>query len=142
MSLGPVDVSVIVFEGNQFDGQILPAMREAVENGVVRIIDLVFVKKDAQGEVLVLELDGVEGEFGDMLDVLADEITGLVSEQDLLELVADLPNSCSVLVIVFENTWARRIQEAVVAANGRLVTQLRVPREVVEQALLAQQDSA
>jgi hypothetical protein len=48
---------MIAFSGNRFNGQIVPALRELVENGTIRIIDLLFVKKDATGNLLVVELD-------------------------------------------------------------------------------------
>ena len=50
MALGPVELLVIKFPGNEFRGEIAPALRELVENGTIRIIDLLFIKKDADGK--------------------------------------------------------------------------------------------
>ncbi|HEX2513128.1 MAG TPA: DUF6325 family protein, partial [Chloroflexota bacterium] len=56
MALGPVELLVIKFPGNEFKGEIAPALRELVENGTIRIIDLLFIRKDADGTVTANEL--------------------------------------------------------------------------------------
>ena len=60
MALGPVELLVIKFPGNQFRGEVVAALRDLVESGAVRIIDLLFVKKDAHGVVTSIELDDSE----------------------------------------------------------------------------------
>jgi Family of unknown function (DUF6325) len=132
MAMGPVDVVVIAFAGNNFRGEIAEALAEAVGNGSMHIIDLLFVKKDAAGNVVTIELDAIEPEIGDALDPYTDEVLGLIAEEDVAELAAEIEPNSAALLIVFEHLWAARLAEAVVAANGTLVSQLRVPREIVE----------
>ena len=55
MSLGPIEMLVVKFPGNRFSGEIIPALAELVENGTVRIVDLLFAVKNKQGDVKVLE---------------------------------------------------------------------------------------
>jgi uncharacterized membrane protein len=56
-SMGPVEYVVIGFPGNRFKGEIVPAVAELVDNDIVRIIDVVFIKKDADGQVTMFEYD-------------------------------------------------------------------------------------
>ena len=95
MTLGPVSYTVIAFPGNQFNGNIIPEIEKLVTGEVVRILDLVFVGKDDQGDTISLEFDQM-----DELSAFADidgEVGGLVNTEDLDHVAANLPagNSAS-----------------------------------------------
>ena len=60
---GPVDLVMLGFPGNQFNGGIAPALRDLVEKGLVRVLDLLFVYKDADGTVGSVELAGLGAEL-------------------------------------------------------------------------------
>jgi len=134
-SIGPVDVAMIRFEGNKFNGDVAPALAELNDNGTVRIIDLAFVRKETDGQVSFLEVDDVEvaellkGVNGDQFDLLSDE--------DLAGMAEALDPGSSALVIVWENSWAARLGAAVRASNGFLVAQERIPRQNVLRAIAA-----
>ena len=105
MAIGPVEYVIIKFPGNQFKGEIVPALADLVESGTVRILDLVFVLKDEDGNIASLEYEDLPG----LADVDG-EADGLLNEEDL-EMAAEVlePNS-SGLLIVWEDRWARRGQ--------------------------------
>jgi uncharacterized membrane protein len=138
VDLGPVELIVLEFPGNQFNGDVAPALAELVDQGTVRVIDLVFILKDADGDVEALELSGVEDAVRAPFEALLDADDGLLSEEDV-EDVADVlePNS-SALMILFEHRWADRFQDAVIASGGQLIGSLRIPADAVEAALAAQ----
>ena len=129
MAIGPVEYVIIGFPGNQFKGEIVPALTELVENGTVRILDLVFVMKDADGNITSMEYEDLPG----MSDVEG-EADGLFNEEDM-EMAAEVlePNS-SGLLIVWEDTWAAPLAEALRNAGGVIVAGERIPREIVEAA--------
>jgi hypothetical protein len=52
MTIGPVSYTVIAFPGNQFNGDIAPEIANLVASDTVRILDLVFVAKDEQGDTI------------------------------------------------------------------------------------------
>lgn len=83
MSLGPVEYMVIEFPGNQFKGEIIPALREVVDKGVIRIIDLVFVRKDELGNVSVMELSDLQKDAASAFAPLARDTTTLLAEDDI-----------------------------------------------------------
>jgi hypothetical protein len=82
MSLGPIELLMVRFPGNQFTGEIVPAMTELVENGTVRIIDMLFIKKDAQGAVTVYEITDLEPGLQGRFAPLYNDITHLMNDED------------------------------------------------------------
>jgi hypothetical protein len=137
MPLGPVELLVIKFPGNQFKGEIVPALRELVESGLIRIVDLLFVKKDAAGAVTAVELNDFEPDTYALLDPLVADIEGLLAEDDVQHFAEMLEPNSSVGMMLFENAWATRFRDAVLNANGELVLNERIPHAVVEQLVAA-----
>jgi hypothetical protein len=137
-SIGPVDVAVIGFVGDEFHGEIAPALRELVAAGTVRIIDLAFVRKAADGTTTAVEI--ADSDLAEVFGGLDDEQNDLLNEDDL-QLVADsLEPATAALVIVWANSWAATFAQAVRDANGFLVSQERIPYAVVAQAVAALQN--
>ena len=131
MDIGPVEYVVIEFPGNQFNGEVAPALARLVESGTVRIIDLVFVLKDADGNVTSLEYD----ELGEVAAAFADidgDADGMLSDEDVLAIADDLSLDSSALLILFEDLWALEFGQAVVASGGELVAGGRIPRSLID----------
>jgi hypothetical protein len=135
VGLGPVEVLVVRFPGNQFTGEIAPALAALVEQGTIRVIDLLFVTKDDAGDVEGFELTDVADEPAAAFAGLVHESTGLLSEEDVVDLGEDLEPNSSAAILVFEHTWATRFRDAVLDAGGELVTNVRIPKETVDEVL-------
>lgn len=135
MDIGPVEYVVIEFPGNQFNGEVAPALARLVESGTVRIIDLVFVTKDADGNVASFEYDEIDDADG-LADVDGDA-DGMLSDDDVAAIAEDLHDNSSALLIVFEDVWAKEFVGAVVASGGELVAGGRIPRDLIEALDLA-----
>ena len=133
-SVGPVDVAVILFDGNKFSGDVAPALAELNDSGTVRIIDFAFVRKETDGSASVVEAG--DAEVADLFDFHATQFD-LLSEEDLTGIADGLKADSSALVIVWENRWAARLGAAVRASHGRLISQDRIPREDVLRAIAA-----
>jgi Family of unknown function (DUF6325) len=133
-SVGPVDVAVILFEGNKFSGDVAPALADLNDSGTVRIIDFAFVRKETDGSASVVEAG--DAEVADEFNFHATQFD-LLSEEDLLGIADQLEADSSALVIVWENRWAARLAAAVRASHGRLISQERIPRETVLRAIAA-----
>jgi uncharacterized membrane protein len=137
MALGPVELLVVKFPGNQFKGEIAPALRELVETGLIRIIDLLFLTKDSAGNVASTELTDLASNEYAVFDPLVSDIEGLLSDDDVQQLGATLENSSSAALLLFENVWATRFRDAVANARGEVVLNERIPRSVVEEVAAA-----
>jgi hypothetical protein len=135
--MGPVEYLIVEFPGNQFKGEIVPALMELTDNGTIHIIDLIFIKKDADGSVSWFELDAPDAEEVAAFDDLDGEIDYLLNEEDVLIAAEMLEPNSSAAMMVFENVWAKRLQDAIINANGRLVDNARIPASVVRTALEA-----
>jgi len=135
MIKGPVEFVVISFKGNQFRGDIVPALKEAIEKGFIRIIDLVFIRKEENGDETFTELWDMNNPIGEAFDPLVDEVSGLVSDEDLDLFAQLIDNGSSAAVVLFEHLWAVRLRDAVVAANGKLVANGHVRRDIVKELI-------
>jgi uncharacterized membrane protein len=130
MTLGPLDYIVVGFPGNQFKGEIAPAINEARAKGIIRIVDLVFVMKDKDGATTTLEIKDLPDEVNEAFAGFSEEVDGLFTAEDIDTLTEELPPDNSALIVLFENTWAIKIKEALINAKGVLITQGRIPQEL------------
>jgi len=135
--MGPVEYLVVEFPGNKFKGEIVPALAELTENGTIRIIDLLFIKKDADGSVTSVELSDLADDEAAAFDDLDGEVDDLLNAEDILILAEAVQPNSSAAVMVFENVWATKLRDAIVNANGRLVDNARIPAAVVDAAMAA-----
>jgi len=134
MEVGPVDVYIIGFPGNKFTGRIAPAILDLVENGTIRVIDLLFVTKDADGVVTTLEASDLDEDGAGFLSIDVQK-PGALGPEDAEEVSDDLPSNSSALLIAFENTWAAKVADALEAADAVLIDSIRIPADVVAAAL-------
>ena len=133
--LGPVEVIVIEFEGNEFHGDVIPELSQLVKDGAIRIIDLLFINKDSEGNIVELELEDMSDDILSAFNPVYKEPLQLLGPQDAKETAQYLDNNCSAGILVFEHLWAKSFQEAVLASGGKLVANFRVSNEEVQNAL-------
>ena len=107
--IGPVDYMIVAFPGNQFKGEIAPALADLVDAGTIRIIDIAFVGKDADGDTVAFELTELDPEVQKGLDNLGIEVEGLFNEDDLRDAGEALEPNSSAALLVWENVWAREV---------------------------------
>jgi uncharacterized membrane protein len=132
--IGPVDYALIAFPGNNFTGEIAPALADLVENDIVRIIDATFVIKDEDGNMGAFELTELAPDVQEALAKLDIEVGGLFNEDDLADAADALPPNSSAMLLVWENVWARTVAQAMRDAGGELVDFQRIPHEIVQAA--------
>jgi uncharacterized membrane protein len=136
MAVGPVDVYIIGFPGNKFSGRIAPAILDLVENGTIRVLDLLFVMKAADGTVTTLEAADLDEDGAAFVSIDVAE-PGSLGPEDAEEVSDDLPSNSAALLIAFENVWARKVVDALQAADAVLIDSIRIPADVVAAALEA-----
>jgi uncharacterized membrane protein len=135
MTYGPIDLIVLEFAGNRFTGEIINELTELVSNRIIRIIDLVVVKKDQDGKTTVRELKELEPATLSMFDPLKVDVTSMVTTDDIKTIEDKLENNTTAAIMLFENVWAVKLKQDIINAKGRLVMQERLPYEVVAEAL-------
>jgi hypothetical protein len=134
MTLGPVDFIALEFPGNRFRGEILPDLFELVDKEIIRIIDLVIIRKD-EGEVTVRELHELEPGNIELFNPLKIEANQMITDLDIEMIAGQLADNSTVGLLLIENLWAKKTQQAMQDAKSRLLMFERIPGEVVEEAL-------
>ena len=135
--LGPVDWIVVEFPGSKLTGEIAPILKDYVDRGLIRILDLLMLKKDADGTIEGFELSDLDdGELGG-LRTFETEVAMLLSEQDVEDLAVTIEPGSSAAVLVWENVWAAPFGAAVRHAGGQLAASGRIPVQAVLAALEA-----
>lgn len=131
--LGPVDWIVVEFPGTSFRHEIASELAGLAERRLVRILDLLMIRKDEEGVLDVLEMSDLdEGELGTLV-VREAELATLLSEEDVYAAAAAVEPGSTGALLVWENSWAAPFGSAVRRAGGQLVASGRIPT----QALLA-----
>ena len=133
--IGPVEILVVGFPGNQFTGEVAPALAELVQSGLIRVIDLVFVAKDGDGNVVGIELSDIDPAVSAAFQPHVEEPSGLLAEEDIEDLGADLPPDSSAAILLFEHLWATKFRDAVIDSGGELIASIRIPKEVVDEVV-------
>ena len=132
MTLGPLDFIVIDFPGNQFKGEVLPELDAIRASGVVRLVDLIFILKDQQGQITITEASDLKGEDAQRYRQFTGDLSGLLTREDIELAANDIPPNSSAAFILFEHTWAIGLRDAIRRAGGLVVTHERVDPHVVE----------
>jgi hypothetical protein len=135
VGIGPVEYMIVGFPGNEFNGEIAPALADLVESGTIRVLDLVFVAKDADGNVAIVEYDEHDG-----LRAFAEidgEVGGVLGHEDIDHATHDLPAGSSAALLVWEDTWATPLVEAMRESGGVLIEGARIPHDLIEPVMAA-----
>jgi hypothetical protein len=132
--IGPVDLAIIAFPGNRFRGEIAPALADLVDAGTIRIVDIAFVGKNAEGDAVAFEVTELDPDVREGLERAGIEVSGLLNEDDLMQVAEGLDPDMSAAMIVWENVWARKVTQAMRDAGGVLLAFDRIRHEVVQEA--------
>ncbi|MFK4225075.1 DUF6325 family protein [Streptomyces sp. NPDC019890] len=136
--MGPVDYMVVEFPGNRMTGEGLPLLVDLVERGIIRILDLSFVRKETDGSVTGLEIADIDGDGELDLTVFEGASSGLLGDDDIQDASAVLEPGSSAGIIVYENLWAAPLASALRRGGAQLVAGGRIP----VQAILASLEAA
>jgi hypothetical protein len=123
---------VIEFDGNHLTGEIVPELNRLRDMGIVRVVDLLLIQKDAQGNVSARELSDLSEEEAKPYWPIAGEVLEVLSEADVETAAADLPLNSSGAIALLEHTWATHLQETIRNAQGRVLSGGLLPSDEVE----------
>jgi len=142
-TLGPIDYLVVEFPADrQPDGSALPHLIDLVERGIIRVFDLIFVRKEPDGSLAGIAVEDLGFEGGVDVTLFAEAATGLIDRTDLEEAAAVLAPGCSGAILVYENCWAAPFASALRREGAQLVASGRIPVQGVLAALDALDDTA
>jgi hypothetical protein len=135
--MGPIDYVVLEWKGDQpVTGEVMTLLLNLVDRGVIRILDLAFLVKAADGSVAAIDLADVEQNGGSLAEFQGVS-SGLLGQEDLEEAANALEPGTVAGVLVWENRWAAPVAVAMRRSGGQLVATGRIPI----QAILASLDA-
>jgi len=134
-SLGPISFLIVEFPGNRMTGEGFAELIELVDRGVIRILDLRFVSRTDDGDILAIELSDldVDGTFD--LAVFEGVSSGLIDDTDLADAKDAIAPGSSAAVLIFENRWATNFVEALRGSGAELVAAGYIPLDAIAAAL-------
>jgi hypothetical protein len=136
--MGPIDYLVVEFPGNRMTGEGLPLLVDLVDRGIIRILDLLFIRKELDGSVSGLTIADLDSDGKLDLMVFEGASSGLLGKDDVEDAASVIEPGSSAGILVYENVWAAPFAAAVRRGGGQLVASGRIP----VQALLAELDAA
>jgi Family of unknown function (DUF6325) len=136
--MGPVDFLIVEFPGTRMTGKGLPLLVDLVDRGIIRILDLVFVRKLTDGSVTAVALTDLDAEGKLYLAIFEGAQSGLVDRDDIEEAGRILDPGSTAAVLVYENLWAAPLAMELRRGGGHLVASGRIP----VQSLLSALDAA
>ena len=132
--LGPIDYIVVEWPGQQPSGKAAPLLIDLVDRGLIRIIDLAFMRKNEDGSIETLEIEGMAKEV-EALTALVGANSDLITDEDLAEAANVLDPGTSAAILIYENCWAAPFAAAVRESGGQLVANGRIPLQSILDAL-------
>lgn len=137
MSRAEVDFVVVEFPGNVISGKVAEQLRELAARDIIRVIDMVFVTKAADGTVTASELPQLDGEAFQSFDPVAQALDGLIGEDDIATVGEMLPPDTTACVLLFEHLWATWLRDAITDGGGTIHHLERIPAAAVEEVAAA-----
>lgn len=134
--LGPIDYLIVEFPADRTpDGSALPYLVDLVDRGIIRIIDLTFVKKEQDGSVVIMTLEDLDHD-GDLdLAVFVGASSGLLDQRDISEAGRLLDAGSSAVILVYENRWAAPLAAALLRSGAQMIAGGRIPVPALVEAL-------
>lgn len=132
MTLGPLEFVVIGCKGHTFTSEIVPELNAIQQKGLIRVVDLSFVRKDSNGTVSVLEVHDLNDEELALFDPIKEDLMGLFTPEDIARLTGVIPPDTSAVIVLLEHAWLVRLSEGLNRANATLLAGGMVPPAAME----------
>ena len=132
MTIGPLEFVVIGCKGNQFTSEIVPELNSIQEKGLIRVVDLFFVRKDVNGTITVLEVNDLNDEELAAFDPIKEDLMGLLTPEDIVLLTETIPPDTSAVIVLLEHAWLVKLTEGLDRAGAVLLAGGMVPQASME----------
>lgn len=133
--VGPIDYLVLEFPGARLTGEGMAALVDLVDRGIIRVLDLRFVKREDDGSFTALAVTDLDGDGELDLAVFDGVASGLLDDDDLSQAASLVEPGSAVGLLVYENTWAGPFVSAVRRAGAEVISSGRIPADEVAAAL-------
>jgi len=132
---GPIDYLVVEYPGNHMTGEAFPILLELVDHGLIRVLDLVFVRKELDGSVAAVMIPDLVAGGAVYLQVFEGASSGLLGQDDIDEASLAIEPGSTAGILVYENVWAAPFAAALRRSGAQLVANGRIPVQAIVAAL-------
>lgn len=137
--LGPIGYLIVEYPGNdKMTGNAFRALLDLVDRGLIRVLDLRFVMRAADGSLAAMELSDIDADGQFDFAVFAGASAGLLDDSDLQEAASAIAPNSAAAIMVYENHWAGPFVQALREAGANLVSAGFIPQDALMAALDAQ----
>lgn len=126
---GPIDYIIVGFEGNKFDGSVLKALADAIDKGIIALVDLAVVMRDEDDNVVKVEIADLGDEYAVSFVEEYKPSGSSINAEDIEEVADLIEKNCAAGLLVVEQLWAKPLKEALINANGVLLAEGRIHPE-------------
>jgi Family of unknown function (DUF6325) len=130
-AMGPISYLIVEFPGNKMTGEGFSTLVDLVDRGVIRILDLLFVRRDEDGSMRAVQLADLDRDGQFDLAIFEGVSSGLLDESDLADAASVVEAGSSAAILIFENRWATQFVQALRRGDARLVAAGYIPQDVV-----------
>ncbi|HEY7591739.1 MAG TPA: DUF6325 family protein [Actinophytocola sp.] len=134
-AMGPISYLVVEYPGNKMTGEGLLHLVDMVDQGLIRILDLLFATREVDGSLRVAELRDMDHDGELDVAIFEGASSGLLDDSDLADAAAAIEPGSSAAILLFENRWARRFTEALRRSGAELVAAGYVPLDALAASL-------
>lgn len=134
-AMGPISYLIVEFPGGKMTGEGFPILVDLVDKGVIRILDLRFITKGADGSVQALELADINGDGQFDLAIFDGVSSGLVDESDFADAASVVKPGSAAGILIFENRWAATFVDALRRGEAELVAAGYIPYDTLVSSL-------
>jgi len=132
---GPIDFVLIEFAGDRLTGGAADALMDLVDRGIVRVYDLLVIRKDSDGSFTGIDVTDLSADHVGGFTAFAGARSGLLGDDDLRQAADAMQPGTVAALIVYENSWAIPFVAAARDAGGQLIASARIPAQDVIDAL-------
>ncbi len=136
-ALGPVSYLIVEFPGNKMTGEAFPILVDLVDRGLIRILDLEFVRRDADGSTRAVELRDIDHDGKFDLAIFEGTNSGLLDDSDFAEAASAIEEGSSAAIMIFENHWALPFVQALRRSSAQLVAAGYIPQDTLAASVTA-----
>ena len=133
--MGPISYLIVEFPGSKMTGEGFPILVDLVDRGLIRILDLLFVRRDADGSMNVLDVQDIDLDGNVDLAIFAGVSSGILDSSDLADAASVIEPGSSAGILIFENTWATRFVQALRGCDAQLVAAGYIPQDTIAASL-------
>ena len=134
-AMGPISYLIVEFSGSKMTGEGFPILVDLVDRGVIRILDLLFVRRDDDGAIRAMNLEDIDRDGQFDLSIFEGASSGLLDESDLKDAASVIERGSSAGILIFENRWATPFVEALRRGEAQLVAAGYIPQDTIVASL-------